>query len=230
MTKATFLLILTIISGTASAVLGMAAYQDLLPAAYAAWTGGVTFVCLLILAIVGKIGDAVDDGQINGSYDPSAKSPPPRSNSNDSAGGGTGRGPLAIALLACCLATLALPGCATRLSPAQQQQLWEGAVRITVGFGQIGLEAAAQRGLIEPGDAMLISNGAAILSSAAETRAKIVALKDLGVQAAVDKGVLQEGDRVFIQEASAVIERELPPVSAPATTAAKQPVTPAIFP
>jgi hypothetical protein len=125
---------------------------------------------------------------------------------------GSGKAALLLALGS---SLFALPSCS--LTPTQRAALAQSIVPLS----ELGLSLAQSRGVIQPGDRVLIGQGLAlIIDDASSTRDKVVRLSALGVQAAVDRGALQEGDALLIQSATAIIDRALPR----AETSAKQPV------
>jgi hypothetical protein len=109
-------------------------------------------------------------------------------------------------------------GSACSITPTQRATLAQSIVPLS----ELGLSLAQSRGVIQPGDRVLIGQGLAlIIDDASSTRDKVVKLSALGVQAAVDRGALQEGDALLIQSATAIIDRALPR----AETSAKQPAS-----
>lgn len=92
-----------------------------------------------------------------------------------------------------------------------------------VPLAELGLAAAAAKGVIKPGDAVLISEGIALIASDADKQTKIIALKDLGAQAAVEAGKLSPGDKVLIDKASAIIVPAVVPPDGKAVLPALQP-------
>lgn len=98
------------------------------------------------------------------------------------------------------------------LTPAQKQMV--------VSLEQLGLTAAVATGRISPGDALIINQTTAVLTSGETTSSKVVSLGSLGLAVAADKGIISPGDSVLIQEAGAIITKGFtPPV-----TSAKEPL------
>jgi len=108
------------------------------------------------------------------------------------------------------LAAICLASCA--LTPQQKQMV--------VSLEQLGLTAAVATGRISPGDALIINQTTAVLTSGETTSSKVVSLGSLGLAVAADKGIISPGDSVLIQEAGAIITKGFtPPV-----TSAKEPL------
>jgi len=107
------------------------------------------------------------------------------------------------------LAAICLASC---LTPQQKQMV--------VSLEQLGLTAAVATGRISPGDALIINQTTAVLTSGETTSSKVVSLGSLGLAVAADKGIISPGDSVLIQEAGAIITKGFtPPV-----TSAKEPL------
>lgn len=107
------------------------------------------------------------------------------------------------------LAAICLDSC---LTPQQKQMV--------VSLEQLGLTAAVATGRISPGDALIINQTTAVLTSGETTSSKVVSLGSLGLAVAADKGIISPGDSVLIQEAGAIITKGFtPPV-----TSAKEPL------
>jgi len=100
---------------------------------------------------------------------------------------------------------------ACTLTPQQKQMV--------VSLEQLGATAAVATGKLSPGDALVINQTTAVLTSGDTTISKVVSLGSLGLTAAADKGIITPGDAVLIQEAGAIITKGLTP-----TTSAKEPV------
>ncbi len=92
------------------------------------------------------------------------------------------------------LGTLAPMSCTS----AQRESL----KRVAVPLADLGLAYAVQRGYLEPGDSVAITDGLAVVVSEQSGETKLMELARLGVDQAVRKGVLQEGDRVLIRDAT----------------------------
>jgi len=86
------------------------------------------------------------------------------------------------------------------LTPDQQRRLQAIAVPAT----SIGLAYAQNRGLIEPGDKITLTQGVAIVVSDKTSEAKLFELTELGLQHAVKTGLLANGDVVTVQSADQV--------------------------
>lgn len=174
-----------------TALLGVGSYADLIPDAYT-WGFGV-FTAILGLArrVIVGVGDAMDDGQLNGSFDPEAGGKRPGARNDITR-------PLVV--LAALLGLLSL------LSACEMLK------RVAVPLAQLGLEVAAQREVIRPGDRVLIGQGLAYIAEEnATTRDKVVRLSELGLAAAVERGALKPGDVLIIEAAGAIIERAIEP-------------------
>lgn len=120
-------------------------------------------------------------------------------------------------VLVACLCVLTLSSCAGfaafMASPAGQ---------VTVALADLGLNMAAAKGKISPGDNVAIQRGLAIVTNPADpTSLKVFSLAELGLQTAVSKGVIKQGDALLIQEAGVIIKNA---VIAPQLLSAKQPV------
>ncbi|MFZ2276309.1 MAG: hypothetical protein WAW39_00865 [Prosthecobacter sp.] len=120
-------------------------------------------------------------------------------------------------LLAGCLCMLSLSSCAGiaafMASPAGQ---------VTVALADLGLNVAAAKGKIAPGDNVAIQRGLAIVTNPADpTSLKVFSLAELGLSTAVSKGVLKQGDALLIQEAGVIIKSAF---LEPQIPSAKQPV------
>jgi|GEM_PF-1777558 len=125
--------------------------------------------------------------------------------------------PTKLPLLIACLCLLTLSSCAPftafMASPAGQA---------TLALADLGLNAAAAKGKISPGDNVAIQRGLAIVTNPADPATlKVFTLAELGLQTAVNKGVIKSGDALLIQEAGVIIKSA---VMQPQTPAAKQPV------
>lgn len=127
--------------------------------------------------------------------------------------GSVGRaGPQQVPLILLAGLVLCLvPACS--MSPAQLAAVKQSVVPLS----QIGLSVAVASGKVQPGDAVKIGDGIAIITSADTATEKAVKLSDLGLQAAVDHGKLREGDAILIRTTTAVVASL---VTAPATPAA----------
>lgn len=101
---------------------------------------------------------------------------------------------------------------ACSMSPQQKQML--------VSLEQLGITTAVATGRLSPGDALIINQTTAVLTSGETTSSKVVSLGSLGLAVAADKGIISPGDSVLIQEAGAIITKGFtPPV-----TSAKEPL------
>lgn len=94
---------------------------------------------------------------------------------------------------------------ACSMSPQQKQML--------VSLEQLGITTAVATGRLSPGDALVINQTTAVLTSGDTTMSKVVSLGSLGLTAATDKGIITPGDAVLIQEAGAIITKGLAPVT-----------------
>lgn len=92
----------------------------------------------------------------------------------------------------------------------------------TMQLAELGLDVAAAKGKIKPGDKIAIKQGLAVVSSPDTATVKAFKLADLGLAAAVDRGLVKPGDAIVIQQAEAIIK----PAVIAATTAPKAPVPP----
>ncbi|MDZ4287812.1 MAG: hypothetical protein U0984_07630 [Prosthecobacter sp.] len=76
----------------------------------------------------------------------------------------------------------------------------------------IGLQVAANKGVITQGDSLLIGSGVAILTSADSSKEdKILKLSEIGLTEAVKEGVINSGDSILIKDAINVIVTTPPP-------------------
>lgn len=85
----------------------------------------------------------------------------------------------------------------------------------TVQLAELGLDVAAAKGKIKPGDAIAIKSGLAVVTSPDTSAVKAFKLSDIGLQAAVERGLVKPGDAILIQQAAAIIT---PAVVAPTTS------------
>lgn len=90
-----------------------------------------------------------------------------------------------------------------------------------VQLSALGLELAAAKGKIKPGDSIALQKGLAIVTSPDTATVKTFKLAEIGLQAAVDRGLVKPGDAILIQQAEAIIK---PAVIA--MTSAKAPASP----
>jgi len=124
----------------------------------------------------------------------------------------------AIKAMALCLFMSCLVSCA-----ALSTWLASPAGQATVSLASLGLDVAAAKGKIAPGQVITIKQGVAVISDpTASATDKVVKLEHLGLQEAVASGKLAPGDSLIIQQATAIIQQAVEtPAPAPA---AKQPV------
>lgn len=125
--------------------------------------------------------------------------------------------PTKLPLLVACLCMLSLSSCAGlaafMASPAGQ---------VTVALADLGLNVAAAKGKIAPGDNVAIQRGLAIVTNPEDpTSLKVFSLAELGLSTAVSKGVIKQGDALLIQEAGVIIKSAF---LEPQIPSAKQPV------
>ncbi|WP_397384722.1 hypothetical protein [Prosthecobacter sp.] len=124
--------------------------------------------------------------------------------------------PVAKVLIGC-LCVISLSSCA-----GMTAFLASNAGQATIALADLGLNLAAAKGKITPGDNVAIQRGLAIVTNPADpTSIKVFSLAELGLQTAVNKGVIKQGDALLIQEGAAIIKNA---VIAPQLLEAKQPV------
>lgn len=77
---------------------------------------------------------------------------------------------------------------------------------VGVPLAELGLEIAAEKGVIKDGDTIKIANkAAAIIVSEDGLDKKAIALTELGAQVAVDQGKLSPGDKLYIDKGAAIV-------------------------
>lgn len=110
------------------------------------------------------------------------------------------------------LCMLSLTSCAF-LESAQGKQM-------VVSLEQLGVTAAVDSGKLSPGDAIVINEASAVLTSGDSTMSKVVSLGSLGLDTAANKSLIAPGDVVLIKDAGAIITKAvttpknpLPPVT-----------------
>lgn len=179
--------ILSVISFAITVFLGVLSQLDpsFMPAKCAGYTLTLTVILKAVQMALLKIGDRADDGLLNGSFDP--EKPVVKKDTTP---------PSALPLLALCSALLSLASCT-----APQQ---DAAFKLT----ELGLQTAANRGVIKPGDALVIGQGVAVLTNPeSDERDTVMRLADLGAKAAVSRGLLAPGDAVLILDGAAIVSR-----------------------
>jgi hypothetical protein len=120
-------------------------------------------------------------------------------------------------LLIGCVSMLMLSSCAPFTA-----FMASNAGQATVALAELGLNVAAAKGKITPGDNVAIQRGLAIVTNPADpTSVKVFSLAELGLQAAVARGVIKQGDALIIQEGAAIIKSA---IIIPQPLEAKQPV------
>lgn len=91
-----------------------------------------------------------------------------------------------------------------------------GIGKVVVPLASVGLNIAAARGAIKPGDLVTIAKTYAVITSPGTLESKIVPLAELGLQEAVDRGKIKPGEALIIQDGlTAIKEPEKPPVAVP---------------
>lgn len=123
----------------------------------------------------------------------------------------------ALKIITVCLCMLSLNSCAPFTA-----FMASNAGQATVALAELGLNVAAAKGKITPGDNVAIQRGLAIVTNPADpTSVKVFSIAELGLQAAVARGAIKQGDALIIQEGAAIIKSA---IIAPQPVEAKQPV------
>lgn len=76
-----------------------------------------------------------------------------------------------------------------------------------VPLAELGLSAAVAKGVIKPGDAVLVSKGIAVITSEDSNKTKALKLADIGLDKAVASGRIDPGDKLLIDSATAIISK-----------------------
>jgi hypothetical protein len=74
-----------------------------------------------------------------------------------------------------------------------------------VSLSELGLAASVASGKLQPGDAVAIGQGIAVITDDSSTKAKVVRLAEIGLTAAADRGAIKPGDALLIREAGAIL-------------------------
>lgn len=127
----------------------------------------------------------------------------------------------AIRAAALCLMLTGLVSCAGLTT-----WLATPAGRATVSLAELGLDVAAAKGKISPGQVVNVKQGIAVVTDPGDsTVSKVFKLEDLGIKAAVQTGKLQPGDAVIIQQASAIVQSAVQPPEPPVQPSGKAPAS-----
>lgn len=74
-----------------------------------------------------------------------------------------------------------------------------------VSLSELGLAASVASGKLQPGDAVVIGQGIAVVTDDSSTKAKVVKLAEIGLATAAQRGVIKPGDALLIREAGAIL-------------------------
>ncbi len=74
-----------------------------------------------------------------------------------------------------------------------------------VSLSELGLAASVASGKLQPGDALAIGQGIAVITDDSSAKAKVVKLAEIGLATAAQRGVIKPGDALLIREAGAIL-------------------------
>lgn len=117
-----------------------------------------------------------------------------------------------LAFFAVCIALITAPSSCS-LTPEQRQQIQA----ISVPAAGILSKAAVSQGWVQPGDAITIQRGVAVVVSEDKKETKLFKLAELGLETALQRGLLNVNDTVTVETPTQITITSPPQPTAPAT-------------